>query len=345
LIGVMAAPVMAKPHMTQPCLRFTTGLSSDIPIAGTLARGFSMTLGGTPGVFHDLTLASPSATPTLKDGMYAFYLQAKGHQKGHHKGYQEAGLSAYFAAKGWPAEYLAQINAEIAGDLPFFYLKAEGGAYTLVDGFSYALFGTTAQTLRIDDDYPAGNYVYKGQLEGVDNSKRKVTVRLAVAGPAPTFTTGLSSDIPVAGTLAGGFSITLGGAPGVFHDLTLVSPSATPALKDGMYPFRLRSTGAQKHLLWDYFAAKGWPADYNRQIHREVAGGAPFFYLKAEGGVYTLVDGFSYALFGTTAQTLRIDDDYPVGTYIYKGHLKGADHALLQITVRLTVAAQPTLAS
>jgi hypothetical protein len=333
-LGVMAAPAMAKPHMDKPILKFTTGLQSDIPIKGTLHSGFHMTVGGVPGTFHDLTLVDTLATPALKDGLYPFYLDG-------HKRYQKATLSAYFAAKGWPAEYLAQIDAQIAGTSPFFYLKAEGGVYTLVDGFSYALSaGTDIRTLRIDDDYPAGCYVYTGKLEGDNGAHRYIAVKLTVAKPRLTFTTGLASDgTPIPGTLATGFALTLGGQAGTLHEITLVDPSAAPvALKDGMYPFYLHSHGMQKHILWDYFSGKGWPADYLKQIHREIAGGSPFFYLKAEGGVYTLVDGFSYKMFGTDTQTLRIDDDYPVGTYMYKGHLKAVDNSLVQINVRLTVA-------
>jgi hypothetical protein len=48
------------------------------------------------------------------------------------------------------------------------------------------------------------------------------------------------------------------------------------------------------------------------------------------------VDGFKKALLGIS-DSLLIDDDYPVGTYVYKGTLKGTNDATLDITVTLRV--------
>jgi hypothetical protein len=169
LIAVMAAPALAA----KPLLAFNPGLSSNIPIVGTLATGFSTTLGGTAGVFHDISLTNSGATPAIKNGMYAFSLKAEGPQK--------ASLSDYFSAKGLPEAWYDQIRSEIVGGSPFFYLKADNGAYSLVDGFSYAVFGTTFQTLRIDDDYPAGTYVYKGHLKAENGALMQVDVTLIIS--------------------------------------------------------------------------------------------------------------------------------------------------------------------
>jgi hypothetical protein len=65
---------------------------------------------GAHGLFRQLTLADTTVDPGLKDGMYAFYLQAQGPQK--------AALKDYFAVKGWPSEFLAQIKTEITGGSP-----------------------------------------------------------------------------------------------------------------------------------------------------------------------------------------------------------------------------------
>lgn len=75
---------------------------------------------------------------------------------------------------------------EINGDAPFFYIKyikaetdAETDAYTLVDGFIYGLFGDDSTTLRINGDYPSGNFLYKGTLTSGDLSL-DVSVKLKV---------------------------------------------------------------------------------------------------------------------------------------------------------------------
>ena len=169
LVGLMAAPVMAAPKT----LTFDTGLTSDPArtIDGTLETGFTITTEGDDALL-EISLDGEVADPGLRDGMYAFSLKATGSQK--------ADLKSYFAAKEWPfPEYYQQINAQIAGGLPFFYLKADGGSYTLVDGFSYGL-GLGETTLRINDDYPEGTYVYKGHLKGSNNALLQLTITLTV---------------------------------------------------------------------------------------------------------------------------------------------------------------------
>jgi len=156
LVALVALPVMAKPNVA-----FNTGLAiAGNELKGSLDAGYKFVTGGTD-VLLDATLVSPTATPVLADGMYPFCLNTNPAEK--------AKLMAYFEAKEtWPPEYLEQIEAEIDGTDPFFYLKAAGGTYTLVDGFVYALFAGTEVTLRVNDDYPAGLYTYRGTLTNED---------------------------------------------------------------------------------------------------------------------------------------------------------------------------------
>jgi hypothetical protein len=158
-----------------------------------------------------------------------------------------------------------------------------------------------------------------------------------------TFTTGLTSDTPITGTLGEGFTILTYGSSNFVnaHDLYLYNPSASPDLADGYYGFTLKANNAkanpQKDILYKYFADKPWPDPaWHSQINKEINGSTPFFFLKASGGIYTLVDAFSKAIFGVDAP-LRIDDDYPVGTYVYMGQLKAVNNAPLMVTVTLTV--------
>ena len=152
----MALPVMAKPNVA-----FNTGLAIDgNELKGSLDAGYKFVTGGTD-VLLDATLEGTTATPDLTNGMYPFCLNTNPAEK--------AKLMAYFEAKPWPPEYLEQIEAEIDGTAPFFYLKAAGGTYTLVDGFVWAISnGTVKDTLRINDDYPAGPYTYRGTLTNAD---------------------------------------------------------------------------------------------------------------------------------------------------------------------------------
>jgi hypothetical protein len=169
----MCKPVIKLTTVKHSTLKFNTGITSDgTSLPGMLATGFTITTGRIAGTMHTLGLTGTVATPALADGDYAFTLQATGGQK--------TSLKAYFAAKpGWPANYLEQINAEIDGTKPFFYLNAASGVYTLVDSFKKALSISPA-TLTIDDDYPVGTYVYTGTLKGINGATLPVTVTLVV---------------------------------------------------------------------------------------------------------------------------------------------------------------------
>jgi hypothetical protein len=155
----------------------------------------------------------------------------------------------------------------------------------------------------------------------------------AMATSPLTFTTGLNG---CTGDLESGFTLLTGGVQGVFHDLTLVDPDASVKLADGYYGLTLKANAAQKKILWDYFAKLLPYPDFYTQMIKESTGSTPFAYLKAADGVYTLVDAFSFDLFGTDTD-LRIDDDYPVGTYVYMGHLKGENNEPLTVKLTLTV--------
>jgi hypothetical protein len=150
LVTLMVTPVMAArgPY-------FSTRLTSDDDrLPGMLVSQFIFNTEGVSGILHTMGLMDTKTNLEL-DGLYPFCLDADTDQ--------EAALTSYFGAKDWPAAYDAQIALEISGDAPFFYLKAYGGTYTLIDGFVYGLGGGEVP-LRIDDDYPVGLYVYAGGL-------------------------------------------------------------------------------------------------------------------------------------------------------------------------------------
>ncbi|MFC1909892.1 hypothetical protein ACFLXC_01190 [Chloroflexota bacterium] len=160
LVGLMAAPVMAAkgPY-------FTTRITSDGDrLPGMLVSHFIYNTEGVSGPLHELGLRDTKTNLEL-DGLYEFFLEADADQ--------QAALTSYFKAKPWPQDYLDQIADEIDGTAPFFYLKAENSSYSLIDGFLYGLWengilgGDNNSTLRINDDYPVGLYVYTGDLEGL----------------------------------------------------------------------------------------------------------------------------------------------------------------------------------
>lgn len=181
-VAMLVATVVPVLAATPVKLTFTTGLlCNGLPVLGSLDAGFELFTSfytNDPDGLLNMTLASPKSDPNIENGLYPFFLQSNPAEK--------AILMAYFEAK-WkessdPTEqaYLTQITAEINGDEPFFYLKADSGVYSLVDGFVYGLTGSEAQTLRINNDYPTRNYMFTGELTGTNEAVLPLSVKLKV---------------------------------------------------------------------------------------------------------------------------------------------------------------------
>jgi hypothetical protein len=139
-----------------------------------LGSGFAITTGRVAGVTHVLSLSNPAATPLLTSGNYAFVAQVNSAQ--------QAALVSYFNSKtGWTAAMKTQIDSEITGNSPFFYLNAVGGTYALVDNFKEWLGSSYAPyPLTLDDDYPLGTYSYSGMLVGSNGAVLPLTITIIV---------------------------------------------------------------------------------------------------------------------------------------------------------------------
>jgi hypothetical protein len=180
LVALMATPVMAaKPNLT-----FVTHLTLDgVQVTGNQQSGFVLPLDGQPGL-HDIQTTKTKANPGVVEGPYHFYLSVSPAQ--------QADLVAYFALKSWPQPFLDQINAEIAGDAPFFTLAVgAGNGWFLQDGFHSGLacdvpdgitcfFEWGMYQLQIDGDYPVGSYTYTGTLLGTNGASRTFDIVMTV---------------------------------------------------------------------------------------------------------------------------------------------------------------------
>jgi len=178
LHGVGTVTVTTNPPPPPTQLSFTTGLKSDgNTLSGSLSSGFTIVNNGIAGTSHTLTLASPSANTAVNTASFSFTLTASPSEK--------TALIAYFNAKaGWTSAMQTQIDSEINGTTPFFYLKYDGTNFSLVDAFKQFLGATYAPyPLTVDDDYPVGTYAYTGTITAVDGTSQTVTVTLIVTEP------------------------------------------------------------------------------------------------------------------------------------------------------------------
>ena len=163
--------------------------------------------------------------------------------------------------------------------------------------------------------------------------------------PAQTFTTTLNvNQQPAAGSYNGGFFVPTTGIAGpLFVQVDINQAFATPPLAEGLYPFYLKAGTGQKAALTAYFDAKFGPDSatyvpaYWAQITAEIAGTAPFFYLHrlAEEGAYALVDGFSHWLDSNSTSPVLVDNDYPVGTYLYVTGPDGLNGLNVQVKMKV----------
>ena len=165
------------------------------------------------------------------------------------------------------------------------------------------------------------------------------------AKPNLGFTTHITLDGDKLGkTPASGFVVKLDGVVGL-HELGVTGTKTNPGLVPDDYEFYLDAGQAQQDVLTAYFAAKAtsnpggfWDdATIQAAIGSEIDGTNPFFYLTYDGETYFLADGFVNLLGGGMGTPLRIDGDYPEGTYAYDGTLVGTNDATLDLTIELTV--------
>jgi hypothetical protein len=168
----------------------------------------------------------------------------------------------------------------------------------------------------------------------------------AMAAPGIKFTTHLTEDgvaVAGAGTVASPWIITTtGDATAAMHTLATTGTVSHPPLLNGNYSFFLQASTTQQATLLAYFEAKGWPQDYLTHMALQLAGdpSAPFFSVGVPGvspGSLWLEDEFSAWLYGAGMYQLQIDDNYPVGTYVYTGVLAGKNHTSIPFTFVMQV--------
>lgn len=162
IANIVTMPTAASTLMSADIINNSTSTIGNLTGATLTINNSGACSGSNSGTMacHVLNVGSATTTngnlPAESDG---FILQASS--------IQQTALTNYFFAKGWPTNYLTQINAEIAGNAPFFYFVSDGhGHYNLVDGFQTGLGNPVNQPLVIDDTYPTGIYHFSGMING-----------------------------------------------------------------------------------------------------------------------------------------------------------------------------------
>lgn len=150
-----------------------------------------------------------------------------------------------------------------------------------------------------------------------------VAAPVMAAKPQAYFTTRITIDGNRGpGDINGNFVIKTGGDPTAAQHVIGLMDTDTNMNLSGMYPFYLQASADQQSALTAYFSNKAWYPTAGSIINAEINGSQPFFWVNVTGGVYTLVDNFRYSLGPMYAPyPVTVDDDYPVGKYVYSGTL------------------------
>jgi hypothetical protein len=121
-----------------------------------------------------------------------------------------------------------------------------------------------------------------------------------------------------------------------WYYIDIMSLKPMTPINDGSYEFYVADTVLPAEFLafWD---AKGvnalaTPGTWEAYMWDIINGDAPIFYLEVVGTDYMLVDGLLRGYFNAETN-LRVNGDYPLGTYAYTGDIMG-NTVEMQITFK-----------
>ncbi|MGC9307947.1 MAG: right-handed parallel beta-helix repeat-containing protein, partial [Thermoplasmatota archaeon] len=156
-------------------LEYSTDGSTWLPVTGGYPHGYELLLDYQEAWYY-LNVSTVTADVTLDDGDYGFCLDPSSVPGGFYAYWETRDV--YEGCTGWQ-QYMWEI---INGRMPMFYLKVynSGSSYMLVDGLMYAL-GQGDQPLRVDGDYPLGDYVFTAEIEYPSGATTALTVEMSFA--------------------------------------------------------------------------------------------------------------------------------------------------------------------
>jgi uncharacterized repeat protein (TIGR01451 family) len=148
------------------------------------------------------------------------------------------------------------------------------------------------------------------------------------------------ADVP--GNLHDNFTMPLDpkilGDPTRFYYLDAPSIISNRVLNPDNYAFYLDQVDLPAGFI-DYWAAKGVDADATNEVlvllYNIITGNSPMFYLQVSETGTRLVDGFKLDYEGVT-DYLRVNRDYPLGTYRFTGSINDKNLTPLAVSVSIT---------
>ncbi len=321
----------------------TLGPWTEVP--GSLSMGYTVQLDPAMG-FYYFDAANLVVNRPLADDLYPFTLDTTSLPAEFYTYWEARGVTAS-ASGGWE-EIMWNI---ITGIEPMFYLKVDGASADLIDGLQYlASGGTLEEPLRVDGDYPLGDFAFNGTVD--DGSGYTDDVVVAITFIAPLELSGLdllqSTDQIIwsnaYGNFVDGFTMLLDPLV-TFHYLDAENLVVNRPLANDLYPFYLDISSLPGDF-YTYWAARGVTAGasggWEEIMWDIITVVEPMFYLKVDGMSTDLVDGLQYlASGGTLEEPLRLNGDYPLGIYAFSGSVEDQYGFTDDVSISITFNDQP----
>jgi parallel beta-helix repeat protein len=319
----------------------TTGVAPWTAVAGNLTNGYEMCIDPVVDYYYfDIsTLTGPVNALTANFEVNAFFLDVTSVPAGFYD-YWEDEKQVFDGCGGTWQPLMWEI---IDGQMPMFYIKYTApDEYQLIDGLQFQAGGDGTDVLRINGEYPQGNYKFTGSVTDVNgcvSSFFDVFIEFnsspVVSAVSMQTSTNLTDWFPVSGNLVAGYEMCIDPViPYHYLDidaLTLAAP-ANPLLTGTFTQnaFYLDEDNVPEGF-YAYWAAKqvfdGCGGTWQPFMWEIIDGEQPMFYIQYNGpGDYVLIDGLQYqASLGTVIAPLRVSGDYPQGIYTFGGTVTDAN--------------------
>jgi hypothetical protein len=170
-------------------------------------------------------------------------------------------------------------------------------------------------------------YAFSDAIAGIDTTAPQIL--------PPNFE---ASGVSMPEDPTGTYTLLTHNDPATTYNVTYsADTNANETLASDMFPLKLISTSVDISVLNAYYDTK--PEPFKTYLKGAAAGTNPFAYVYQVGGDKTdvrIADSAVYDLMSNTLVTMRIPDDYPLGTYTVEGKIK--DLAGNERTVTYTLA-------
>lgn len=322
IINIPVSLNKTEPGFNDFAIKYSTDLSNWLQLPrDSITGGFALEFD--PGEdWYYFNVLSASTSVDLAEGDYPFYYNS--YPDGFWEYWDALGVNASSTPDSGE-EWIWKMNNGLE---PSFYLRVGSGqTMSFVNGYDLDFLGIDNAPPSTNSSVPLGPHIFivkVSSIYGVESDWLAFILNLKKTAPAFDFlslkTSADDGDWQdLAGSLNSGFTLTLNPLKQKhYFDINLAS--TTRPLKDGVFPFYL--TDAPEDFL-DYWDALGVNASsnvgsYQEYRYRVISGSRPFFYVRSQSGVLSLIDGFQYDYY-LLYEPFEISSGYPEGDYLFSG--------------------------